>query len=62
MANATNRNAEQAIAMRSGANLEATALSPLFKKRPIKGAATKIEPTKHITKKTIILLTHFGLL
>ena len=33
-----------------------------FEKRPIKGAATKIEPTKHITKKTIILLTHFGLL
>lgn len=61
-ANAANRNAEQAIAMRSGINWEAVALPSLFKKRPINGAATKTVPTKHIIKKTVILPAHFDLL
>ena len=53
---------EQAIAMRSGINWGAVALPSLFKKRPINGAPTKMAPTKHITKKTVILPAHFDLL
>ena len=61
-ANASNRKVEQAIAMRSGINWGTVALPSSFNKRPINGAATKMAPTKHITKKTVILPAHFALL
>ena len=61
-ANATNRKAEHAITIMSGADLKVTALLPLFMKSPIRGAETNIEPNKHIIKKAVILHRHFVLL